>query len=398
MAEDTPKASSHPLTLSEAEEALLSLEREIRAHRLALGHEGPLDVADTLAEVRERRWVNSHLPIGWPVMPKGFLPKVIAYAKKIVRRLLRWYINPIVDQQNAFNEAVCDALDELVTTIHERLSTPEHVGADLDLILWRLRRLELRLASQAQPASTVAGFTPPPSTAFDAFDLGPVHRGPKVLGDRVKDYDDLLEPWGAQNALREHPLPLLDVQCGRGDLIAHLREMGLPAYGIETNADAVEWARAQGLDVRLEDPFAHLTALPEGALGAIVALQVVEHWPIGDVARFLNLAAEKLAPGGLIILETVNPTSLTSFLQAYLLDPSHRAPFHPQTLRFLAEQAGLLVQEVRFLHPVSPEARLTPWPAEAGAWAEIANANIARLNELLFGPQDYALIATWPGK
>ena len=381
----------------EVEEALLSLEREIRAHRLALGREGPLDLTDTLAEVRERRWVNSHLPIGWPVMPKGFLPKVIAYAQKIVRRLLRWYINPIVDQQNAFNQAVCDALDELVTTVHEHLRTPDREAADLDLILWRLRRLELRFASPSQPSSSAGSVALPPS-AFDAFILGLEHRNPQTLGERVKDYDDILKPWGAQNALRETPLPVLEVHSGRGDMLAHLQEMGLPAYGVEENADAVEWARAQGLDVRAEAPLAHLAALDEGALGAILAIQAVEHWPIGEVARFLSLAAQKLAPGGMLILETINPTCLTALLQAYLLDPSHRTPLHPQTLRFLAEQTGFFIQEVRFLRPVPPEARLMPWPMEAGAWAEIANANIARLNDLLFGAQDYALIATWPGK
>ncbi|MBC7315795.1 MAG: SAM-dependent methyltransferase, partial [Chloroflexi bacterium] len=111
-----------------------------------------------------------------------------------------------------------------------------------------------------------------------------------------------------------------------------------------------------------------------------------------------SLAAQKLASGGLLILETINPTCLTALLQAYLLDPSHRTPLHPQTLRFLAEQAGFFIQEVRFLRPVPQEAQLMPWPTEAGAWAEIANANIARLNDLLFGAQDYALIATWPGK
>jgi len=43
-------------------------------------------------------------------MPRGLIPKLVAYAKKITRRLLRWYINPLVDQQNAYNAAVTDVL------------------------------------------------------------------------------------------------------------------------------------------------------------------------------------------------------------------------------------------------------------------------------------------------
>ncbi len=57
--------------------------------------------ADPLRAVRERQWVNSHLPIGWPEMPKGLVPKLRAYAQKITRRLLRWYVDPIVEQEEA---------------------------------------------------------------------------------------------------------------------------------------------------------------------------------------------------------------------------------------------------------------------------------------------------------
>ena len=60
----------------------------------------------SLGQLRQRQVVNSHLPIGWPTMPRNVLHRVAAYAKKITRRLLRWYINPIVDQQNRFNDAV----------------------------------------------------------------------------------------------------------------------------------------------------------------------------------------------------------------------------------------------------------------------------------------------------
>jgi hypothetical protein len=66
----------------------------------------------SLAILRQRQSVNSHLPIGWPTMPRGLLGKADAIVKKVVRRLLRWYINPIVDQQNRFNEAVVTALSD----------------------------------------------------------------------------------------------------------------------------------------------------------------------------------------------------------------------------------------------------------------------------------------------
>jgi hypothetical protein len=76
--------------------------------------------ANALARVRLYQHVNSHLPIGWPDMPPGLLPKLRAYAQKIVRRLLHWYINPLVDQQNLFNSAVAEVLSDLSLRIERQ--------------------------------------------------------------------------------------------------------------------------------------------------------------------------------------------------------------------------------------------------------------------------------------
>ncbi len=66
-----------------------------------------------LERLRTVTMVNPHLPIAWPTWPPGLWPKVEALAQKVIRRLLRWYINPIVEQQNRFNAAVTEALTEM---------------------------------------------------------------------------------------------------------------------------------------------------------------------------------------------------------------------------------------------------------------------------------------------
>ncbi|MGQ9491403.1 MAG: hypothetical protein ACUVS6_12010, partial [Anaerolineae bacterium] len=98
---------------------LAELQEEIRRHRLALGDLGAMPPLDPLARVREKQAVNPHLPIGWPVMPRGLVPKLVAYTQKVVRRLLRWYINPIVAQQNEFNTAATDLLASLQVRVDE---------------------------------------------------------------------------------------------------------------------------------------------------------------------------------------------------------------------------------------------------------------------------------------
>jgi hypothetical protein len=111
-----PASSSVP-------EIIADLQAEVRrfgsARQAASGDLGGHD-PDPLSRVRLYQHVNSHLPIGWPDMPPGLLPKLRAYAQKIVRRLLRWYINPLVDQQNRFNTAVTEVLAGLSLQIERQ--------------------------------------------------------------------------------------------------------------------------------------------------------------------------------------------------------------------------------------------------------------------------------------
>jgi hypothetical protein len=43
----------------------------------------------------------------------AYIGPAIVFVRRVQRLLLRWYINPIVDQQNAFNDAVVRALHDL---------------------------------------------------------------------------------------------------------------------------------------------------------------------------------------------------------------------------------------------------------------------------------------------
>ena len=71
---------------------------------------------------------------------------------------------------------------------------------------------------------------------------------------------------GSTSAVRERQLryvddfrdaaPVLDVGCGRGELLALLRDAGIEARGIDADADMVAYARGEGLDVEQADAVA----------------------------------------------------------------------------------------------------------------------------------------------
>lgn len=90
----------------------------IARRRLLLPEERRVDaavepVAAAIQRASAKATVNPHLPIAWPTWPPGLLPKAIAVAQKLTRRLLAWYINPIVAQQNTFNGDLVRVAQEL---------------------------------------------------------------------------------------------------------------------------------------------------------------------------------------------------------------------------------------------------------------------------------------------
>jgi O-antigen chain-terminating methyltransferase len=138
--------------------------------------------------------------------------------------------------------------------------------------------------------------------------------------------------------LRGHA-PVLDLGCGRGELLALLRDAGIEARGADANADMVAFARAEGLDVAHATAHDALGACEDESLGAVTALQLLEHLPPPDLVALLDLAHAKLRPGGLLIAETIDPSSLAA-LRNYYADLTHAQPLVPETLELLVRGAG----------------------------------------------------------
>lgn len=188
---------------------------------------------------------------------------------------------------------------------------------------------------------------------------------------------------------------VLDLGAGRGEWVSVLRDAQIDAYGVDLNASMVAEAVADGLDVRCEDAIAHLESLPAGSLGGVTAFHFAEHVPLPVLTGVLRAASRALDSGGLIVIETPNPTNLVVGGASFYLDPTHLRPLHPELLAFMVETSGFEAVEVQFVHPVHDPATL-PDPATvsddpfvqrlvaAGTWA-------------LFGAQDYVVVARKAG-
>jgi SAM-dependent methyltransferase len=196
--------------------------------------------------------------------------------------------------------------------------------------------------------------------------------------------------------LKGGDLPVLDLGCGRGEWLELLRRHGIPGYGVDTNKPFVEKNRERGLDVRLEDGAAHLASLPEGSLGAVSAFHLVEHIDLAALIALIDGALRALAPGGVLILETPNPTNLVVGASAFYLDPTHLKPIHPHFLEFLVEERGFVDVERRYLNP-SPEPTFTVPQLGSEEQTAVMERLVDHLNWAFFGPQDTGVIGRKAG-
>ena len=189
--------------------------------------------------------------------------------------------------------------------------------------------------------------------------------------------------------------PVVDLGCGRGEFLQLLKDGGIEARGVETNANVVHECRAKGLDVVQGDLLTFLRSHGDRSLGGIFAAQVVEHLPPPVLLALLAEAHRVLAPGGRLLLETVNARSAVAFLEVYIRDLTHEKPLHSETLAFLAAAQGFSEVRIETRAPIPDEGRLHHVEAEGlpHETARVLNENFQRLNGLLYGPLDYALIA-----
>jgi SAM-dependent methyltransferase len=309
----------------------------------------------------ERMWpVSAERPLERRPGLKGL---ALHPVKHVLRRVMRWYVEPLAAEQRAFNDAVLKLLDDLYERSDRLASSAEAGARSLTELEERLLRLERRGPS---PGPSTVASQPAAAAVPDYFAYESRMRGSTAeVRERQRAYVDDFR----------HAEPVLDVGCGRGEFLGLLREAGIAGRGVDADGDMVAFARGEGLDVEQADALSHLESLPDASLGGVFSAQVVEHLPPAALLRLLAAAHAKLRPGGLLVAETINPLSPLA-LRNYFADLTHAQPLVPETLALLARHAGFADVDVRFLNAPEPPEQTDP-----------------RVAEILFAPLDYAILA-----
>jgi len=189
----------------------------------------------------------------------------------------------------------------------------------------------------------------------------------------------LIRPWTRSG-------PWLDVGCAAGDFIAAAERAGSPVEGIDASAEAVERARARGLNVRRAGVE---TFRPESRYQTVSAFDLIEH--LLDPRAFISGLADWLAPGGILVMtlpdvRSIYPRLLMGRHWFYYVPEEHFFYFDRNTISRLLESFGFTI-----LHLSRATKPLTP--RYATATLELFNPVLGRLSRRLVSLLPDALAA-----
>lgn len=417
------KASKEKLEINESQNYFNQINND--------GHE----VIELKQEIRNnnQKW---DIPSEWIITShrKG-IGRFIVFGKKVIRKLLRWYINPSWDQQRDFNASVTRSINilseilqnafnknfilslkldenkaliekhsaELVSlnakydksdmkleTIRNQIEDIDYFS-ELTFLNDRLRRIErnIRQIQNVDLGKYKLSKTQLTNETSSAPELDYLLFEHRFRGDREK----IKERQNVYLKIFKDKTPILDIGCGRGEFVELMIENGIEATGIDINDDMVSYCRDRNLPVIMAEGIAYLDSIENNSLGGIFIAQVVEHLKSDQIIYLITLAHKKLKPQGALVIETINPQVLYTFANQYYLDLTHEKPVHPKTLEFIFQQVGFKNNRFEFMIPAK-DMQIPNLIISEDLSSNIREFNSAvdRLNQILYGEQDYAII------
>jgi 2-polyprenyl-3-methyl-5-hydroxy-6-metoxy-1,4-benzoquinol methylase len=230
---------------------------------------------------------------------------------RFLRRIVRRVVKPDTERQQNFNIALIDLLNDFrrdVAKVREDLKTDlaavqvdarnadEAMATELarlrDLIPVAVKRNDALIAALDQKIETVAArlrdITVPalttakaqPATDFIYRRLEDALRGEVDVKDYVERAKD--------------QQPVLDIGCGRGELLEACKKAGIEARGFDINERSVTDLQQRGLNVTLAGIPQCFEGIKHGSIGSVIAMHVVEHLPVEHLFALFAQAARVL--------------------------------------------------------------------------------------------------------
>lgn len=129
---------------------------------------------------------------------------------------------------------------------------------------------------------------------------------------------------------------LLDVGCNIGLFLNIAREAGFAVTGVELNRDCAEYARS-AFHLEIFSGYLEQLTFDDQGFDVVTLFDVIEHIP--DIHAFLAEIERILKPGGLLVVQSPNISSVMAMLTRgkwnWLSPPDHLYHFSPESLAML---------------------------------------------------------------
>ena len=135
-----------------------------------------------------------------------------------------------------------------------------------------------------------------------------------------------------------------DLGCGRGEMLALLRDAGHTAIGVDLSRRSQDWAAESGFDFHRVDVLDFL-AKPPVAFNALFSYGLLEHLDVEDFRRLFRLAGENSPSGTEVVFATHDPSSLQSHLSPLYRDVTHSRLYALESVASELEANGFHVKK-----------------------------------------------------
>ncbi|WP_313568881.1 class I SAM-dependent methyltransferase [Acetoanaerobium noterae] len=324
----------------------------------------------------------------------------IVKIKRIIHRLISWYIDQIVIAQTKFNGSTvrilnksAEYMDELNTSqtkinnkleeLYETVNTKYSKLDDLNRILdEKIIMLNNRINTIDDNFEMLGIYTEDkPYKGIDSYlDFENYFRGSEeLIISRLKVYEEFLLPNSSA----------LDIGCGRGELLELLGENHVNAVGIDINAEMIKYCKRKGLNAHNADAYEYLLGTKDDDFDYIFLIQVAEHLDYKYLKSLIELSYKKLKKDGILFMETPNHQSLYIYTNSFYIDPTHTKPVSPHFIRYICLNANFKSVDFKYISPIESESKLEL----TESLDKVVADNFNKINNIVFGDQDCIVIA-----
>jgi SAM-dependent methyltransferase len=398
------------------EELMKMIRENISQHKHISNDTRKIILAESPEIQKDLAYINSN----WDIQNAGYsisshrpvVGKVLIKGRGLVHGEVKRYVDPTILKQRDFNGSVVRILNDverrmnllngiMKSDLDERIGQLKsdisaEIEEQLNLLFAAMDKNIRNKAWLAEILETKASMANDyPRKSSNEYDLG---LNPFLFEEKLRN--NCADAEQKKTILLQYFVGcknVLDIGCGRGDFLERMTSEGIDAIGIDLDEDFVRYCKAKGFNVHRQDPINYLEALDDKSLDGVFLNHLVEHLKPDYLLKLLNLCYRKMIYGHYIIVAATNPLSFASLANFYI-DPRHKKPVHPETLKFLLIANGFRDIETKFYAPLGDEMRLEKMRIEEHLddkerqRIEIYNRNIDMLNSTLYGSKDYMVI------